>query len=720
MESLSYQTQDGLTILRQTTRLKLSEALKPVLEKIDTHQGALFVSNFEYPERYSRWDIGFVLPALEVVSKGRQFWIRALNTNGIKLLSAIAPNLSGHDHLARLEVNEDLIEGVVVPMRKFFTEEERSKQPSVFSVIRAIRDTFAPRLEKGKAPDKDFGLYGAFGFDLVFQFEQIEQKMQRTANTPDCHLFLPTRLIIVDHQKEIAEQLTYQVHTPAGVTSPEDIQGQTYPIQRGVADGVVHCDHAPGEFEKKVELVRQGCQRGDFYEVVLSQSFSTGIDCPPSEIFNTILKANPSPYTFFINLGDQQLIGASPEMYVKIDGRQFETSPISGTVPVGRDPMETADRIRELISSNKDEEELTMCTDVDRNDMSRICLPGTVFLKRRRMIEQYSRLIHTVDQVVGELDPDYDAIDALLCHMWACTVTGSPKPIAMQTIENLENSPREFYSGAVGFLTFDGNLNTGMTLRTVQLKQGMATIRAGATLLFESDPTAEERETRVKAEAFLNAVLGQRATKPKLEVLPRTGEGKTVLFVDNHDSFVHTLANYVRQTGARVVTLRSGFPLEHLDRIKPDLLFISPGPKTPREQGVPDLVGEAVKRNLPCFGVCLGHQGMAEYFGATLKTFDKPFHGKPAMIHHNNQGLFAGFPNPFRAARYHSLYVDRATVPDCLEITAETEDGVIMALRHKTLQIATVQFHPESILALTDQTGIRLIHRVIGELARGN
>ena len=160
--------------------------------------------------------------------------------------------------------------------------------------------------------------------------------------------------------------------------------------------------------------------------------------------------------------------------------------------------METAERIKNLIGSAKEESELTMCTDVDRNDMSRICVPGSVKLLGRRLIEKYSRLIHTVDHVEGQLAEGFDAIDAILTHMWACTVTGSPKPIAMQTIENLEKSPRRWYSGCVGFLWFNGYASTGMTLRTIHLQDGVATIRAGATLLF-SDPKAEEQETRTKA-----------------------------------------------------------------------------------------------------------------------------------------------------------------------------------------------------------------------------
>jgi anthranilate synthase len=710
MSHLTFTTAGGVQIEKVTTPLDDRHALDQIHQYIDTHKGALFVSNYEVPDRYSRWDLGFIHPALELIARQRSVEVNALNPNGQKLLHLIAPVLREHPHLESLEVSREQVAAVVKPMPEFFPEEERSRQPSVFSVIRSIYELFG-------SEDSYLGLYGAFGFDLVFQFEDIAQKHERNPEQVDCHLFLPVELVAVDRQREEAFMLQYRIHTPEGLTESWWNTGGSYPRVVGVADGEIRCDHQPGEFQQKVEQVRKGCQRGDFFEVVLSQAFSTGFSDTPTELFRRICERNPSPYSFLINLGEEQLVGASPEMYVRVKGNRFETSPISGTVAVGSDPMETAERIKELISSEKDESELTMCTDVDRNDMARVCKPGTVKLIGRRMLERYSRLIHTVDHVEGELRDDRDALDAILTHMWACTLTGSPKPIALQTIENLENSPRRWYGGCIGFLWFNGYVSTGMTLRTVHLSQGQATVRAGATLLYESVPEDEEQETRIKASAFLEATLGSMRQSPKAQEFAVGGSsGKKVLFVDFQDSFVHTLASYVRQTGAEVTTLRAGFPIEQLDRLVPDLVFLSPGPLTPSDQHVPALVGECIQRNLPLFGVCLGHQGIAEYFGAKLDTFPTPYHGKPSEIRHHKQGIFTGLPDPFTAARYHSLYVRRDTLPAKLNITATTEDGVIMGLRHASLPVASVQFHPESILTLKQESGLRLIHNVLREL----
>ena len=266
---------------------------------------------------------------------------------------------------------------------------------------------------------------------------------------------------------------------------------------------------------------------------------------------------------------------------------------------------------------------------------------------------------------------------------------------------------------------FNGDVNTGITIRTVHLRDGIARVRAGATLLCDSDPAEEELETRTKAEAFINAVVGtETSVASHVSLVSGMGNGKRVLFVDNRDSFVHTLANYVRQTGAEVTTVRAGFPLEIIADIDPDLVFISPGPGTPEQLGVPQLVRECVQRNLPIFGVCLGLQGLVEGLGGDLDVLSYPMHGKTSTIQCEPKGILSGFPRAFAAGRYHSLYARDETLPTCFDVLARTEDGVIMAIQHRDYPAAAVQFHPESILTLKDDLGLRLIAQVIGRLAR--
>lgn len=425
-------------------------------------------------------------------------------------------------------------------------------------------------------------------------------------------------------------------------------------------------------------------------------------------------KANPSPYGFLINLGDDEyLVGASPEMYVRVQGRMVETCPISGTIKRGADAIEDAKNIQTLLDSEKEASELTMCTDVDRNDKSRICEAGSVQVIGRRQIEMYSRLIHTVDHVQGVLRKEFDAVDAFLTHMWVVTVTGAPKLWAMNFIETHEKSPRRWYAGAVGWFGFDGNLNTGLVLRTTRIKQGIAEIRVGATLLYDSVPQAEEEETRLKASAFLDVVQNKtKSEAPHRAEYP--GLGRRVLLVDHQDSFVHTLANYLRQSGAEVTTVRSNLVIDYLQDSVFDLVVLSPGPGRPSDFKVAQTIESVLARGIPLFGVCLGLQGMVEYFGGELSVLDYPMHGKASHILVKEEGgLFAGLGPSFTAGRYHSLYARQESMPKALKVTAVSEDGIIMAIAHRNLPVYAVQFHPETILSMHEQAGQRIINNLM-------
>jgi len=712
MSKLEYQTPGGATVICSVDSTPYREALNDAFDAIDHNQGALFCSGYDYSGRYSRWDIGFICPPVEIIGRHRKFEINALNERGKRILPMISQAIQGQDYIETLDVGPSAITGELVPMPDYFPEEERSKQPGLFSMLRSIRTFF------GSEKDPYLGFFGAFGYDLVFQFEPIELKHKRPENYADAHLFLPDQLFIVDHRKETAEVRNYDFHLGTHTTYGLERTGKHFALPVAQAKEI-ESDNNPGEYAEKVGKIIEGTKKGDFFEVVLSQVFTSGCIDTPRELFDKIRTVNPSPYEFLINLGDEQLVGASPEMFVRVKDRRVETCPISGTIPRGNDAIEDAERILELMTSKKDEAELTMCTDVDRNDKSRVCKPGSVQVVGRRLIEAYSRLFHTVDHVEGELLDDYDAFDALLSHMWACTLTGAPKPAAMQKVEDLENSPREWYGGAVGFIGFNGDMNTGITIRTIHLKDGLAKFRVGATLLCDSDPDAEEIECRTKASAFLDVLAGKtRQNDIGFQIPHSEGFKPRVFFVDNQDSFVHTLANYFRQAQAEVITIRAGFPMAKIDEFKPDLVFISPGPGTPEEFNVPEVVKYCVEKSIPCFGVCLGLQGMVQAFGGTLNLLDYPVHGKPSQIKNSQSGVFDDFPAEFRAGRYHSIYTERDTLPECLEVTAESEDGTIMGIQHKELPYAAVQFHPESILTLRGHLGLKLIHNVLNTLKK--
>ncbi len=706
MAKLQYSSRSGIQISRNVTRIPFERGLHALLGKLDRQRGIYLSSGYEYPERYSRWDVASVCPPLEIVGQGRRLELRALNRRGAALVRMLEPVLGAHPHWQEFALEGDSLRGVLKPLPPLFPEEERSKQPSAFSILRALMDEFR------NEADSALALVGAFGYDLLFQFDPIALRLPRD-DQKDLHLYLCDDIYFMDRKKEQIERFQYDFSRGELSTAGLPRDGDKLAKVRGGAIGDIASDHTAEEYMAGVEAVREGMRQGDYYEVVLRQTFSAPFNDSPSALFRRIQHASPSPYEFLLQLGGEQLIGASPEMYVRVEGRRIETCPIAGTARRTGDAMRDATAIRELLNSAKEESELTMCSDVDRNDKSRVAVPGSVKVIGRRLIERYAGLFHTVDHVEGTLAPGFDSLDAFLTHMWAVTIIGAPKKAAAQAIENLEKNPRGWYGGAVGMLSLNGDMNTGILIRTAHLRDGVARYSAGATLLYDSDPASEHAECRLKATGFFRALrepLPAGATAAATEA-PSTGV--KMMLVDNDDCFIHTLANYARQTGADVVTYRAGFPKELIGEVAPSLILVSPGPGRPKDFGVPDLVRHAASLGIPVFGVCLGLQGMVEAFGGELGVLDYPMHGKPSPVRHRNVGVFEGLPDGFQVGRYHSLFAKRDKLPACFEITAETEDGVIMGVRHRELPLEAVQFHPESILTLEGGCGLKLMENVV-------
>lgn len=708
-------TAGGVTITRERHERPYEGAIDAYVDGLNSRRGAVFSSNYEYPGRYTRWDTAIIDPPLVISARGRAMRIEALNKRGEVLLPVIGKALAAANEVTIAETSKTLIRLDVAKPGRVFTEEERSRVPSVFTVLRAITALFK------SAEDANLGLYGAFGYDLAFQFDPVEYKLERKDSQRDLVLFLPDEILVVDHYSTKAWTDRYDYSGEGFSTEglPRDAHMEPFKTADRIPP---RADHEPGEYANLVRRAMESFKRGDLFEVVPGQMFYERCETQPSDISRKLKSINPSPYSFFINLGENEyLIGASPEMFVRVNGRRVETCPISGTIKRGDDAISDSEQILKLLNSKKDESELTMCSDVDRNDKSRVCEPGSVRVIGRRQIEMYSRLIHTVDHIEGRLREGMDAFDAFLSHAWAVTVTGAPKLWAMRFIEQNEKSPRAWYGGAIGMVNFNGDMNTGLTLRTIRIKDGIAEVRAGATLLFDSVPEEEEAETELKASAMLSAIrdakTGNAAGTERTTA--RVGDGVNILLVDHEDSFVHTLANYFRQTGANVSTVRTPVPEEVFERLKPDLVVLSPGPGTPKDFDCAATIKKARARDLPIFGVCLGLQALAEAYGGELRQLHIPMHGKPSRIRVSKPGIiFSGLPKEVTVGRYHSIFADPVRLPDGFVVTAETEDGVIMAFEHRKEPIAAVQFHPESIMTLGHNAGMRIIENIVAHLPR--
>lgn len=722
---LSYTTAGGIGIRRKALPSEYTVAADTLCSDLNKYPGLLLSSSYEYPGRYTRWDVGFCRPPLEIESAARDMRVNALNRRGEVLLQPIYRQLQQCPVIADLAILGNSIGLTIADHREDGREELRTRRNTVFSVLREILALFH------SSEDEYLGLFGAFGYDLTFQFDPIRIKHERNAEALDMKLYLPDRILVQDHYSQTATCYEYEFdcsrNTEATADSKpgpfttvgreRDGQPRPYvPAKSGIESG--SGDHQPGEYAATVRQAIENFRRGDLFEVVPGQMFYEPCTDTPAAIFKRLRSANPAPYGALVNLGGNEfLVSASPEMYVRVRGRRIETCPISGTIARGNNALEDAGRILELLNSEKETSELTMCTDVDRNDKSRICEPGSVKVIGRRQIELYSRLIHTVDHVEGRLRQDLDALDAFLAHTWAVTVTGAPKHAAIQFIEDHEKSPRGWYGGAIGQLGFNGNMNTGLTLRTIRIHQGVAEVWAGATLLIDSDPDKEEAESRLKASALLAAIRNNAVPVRTAADEKQTAEKIfKLLMVDHNDSFVHTLSSYFQAEGADVLTIRHHLVEYYLDSFRPDLVVLSPGPGRPVDFQLNHTIGLALERQIPVFGVCLGLQGIVEYFGGSLGILDYPMHGKPSRIEQCKGRLFTGITPGFPAGRYHSLIAE--TVPEGLQVTATSSDGVVMAVEHRSLPIAAVQFHPESILSLEGNVGENIIRNIVNSYIR--
>ena len=368
MDQTSYLTAGGVRVTRRAEPFDAAE-LDGLTRRVQDSLGGVLSSGMEYPGRYSRWHLAYIDPPVQIVARGRRIRASALNERGAVLLPVIAAamtRVTGAD----LDGCSRHAEVVIPESDEVFTEEQRSRQPTVFSALREIIAAFA-------GPDPHLGLYGAFGYDLAFQFEPVRLRLPRDGAARDLVLHLPDQVWVVDRKRETATYFSYDFETSAGSTAGLDRAGGTKP-QDPVPPIEVPADPQPGSYARVVDKAREYFARGDLFEVVPGHVFHA--PCPsPAAFFERLRDRNPAPYEFFLNLGvGEYLVGASPEMYVRVTGDRVETCPISGTIARGEDALGDAAQIHALLSSPKEESELTMCTDVDRNDKSRICVPGSV------------------------------------------------------------------------------------------------------------------------------------------------------------------------------------------------------------------------------------------------------------------------------------------------------------------------------------------------------
>ncbi|MDE2179898.1 MAG: anthranilate synthase component I [candidate division NC10 bacterium] len=368
------------------------------------------------------------------------------------------------------------------------------------------------------------GMVGFLAYDVVRQFERLPTTTKDDLDLPDALFLLPDTLLIFDN---VSHRIKVVSNAFVPEATPRRLR-EAYEAAAGKIDGVIEALRRPlevrhkpdgggeelqlcstmshAEFIRAVQRTQEYVRAGDVVQAVISQRLSTKTTADPFDIYRALRTINPSPYMYYLRLGDFRVVGSSPEVLVRLEEGRIDLRPIAGTRPRGRNDAEDLAMERELLADPKERAEHIMLVDLGRNDVGRVAKVGSVGVSELMTVERYSHVMHIVSNVKGLLAEGYDAFDLLRACFPAGTVTGAPKIRAMEIIEELEPVRRGPYAGAVGYFGFSGNMDTCITIRTVVVTNGTAHVQVGAGIVADSDPEREYEETMNKAKGMLKAI----------------------------------------------------------------------------------------------------------------------------------------------------------------------------------------------------------------------
>jgi len=396
-------------------------------------------------------------------------------------------------------------------------------QGSVFEFVKLLLSEHRPATIPG-LPPFTAGAVGYFSYDVIRQLEKVGEHAKDDLSLPDCELMFFDRLLAFDH-------LRHQIHIVAAADVSRESPRRAYDravrdiavLEKQLAAGLrpamwrktkpagagklkIHAGTTRAKFLRSVERCKEYIAAGDIFQVVLSQrlDFIPGIE--PFDLYRALRQVNPSPYLYFLRMGDTQILGSSPEMLVRVTGRKLEYRPIAGTHPRGRDEAEDLRLEQQMRTDEKERAEHVMLVDLGRNDLGRVSDYGSVKVKDLMYVERYSHVMHLVSALEGTLRKDLGALDAFAACFPAGTLSGAPKVRAMQIIEELEPVRRGIYGGSVLYADFAGNLDSCIGIRTMLMQGKHAYLQAGAGIVADSDPAREFEESMNKAQALLRAV----------------------------------------------------------------------------------------------------------------------------------------------------------------------------------------------------------------------
>jgi anthranilate synthase component 1 len=450
--------------------------------KIDAGNYSFLLESVEGGEKWARYSFLGSNPSLVFKSKDR---------------SAEIIDQSG---MQRLEVESDPLE-----------------------LMRSLLRKFSPARVEG-LPRFFGGLVGYMGYDLVRFIENLPRLVEDDLHLPDCLFMMTDTLLVFDnltHKIKIVSNAYLRERDPSALqfgyqealrkidTLASCLRrplGASISPRPGGQEREMRSSHSREDFEHAVEAAKGYIQAGDCIQVVLSQRFRTRLTADPLDVYRALRVVNPSPYMYYLRMGELKIVGSSPEVMVRLEEGQIDVRPIAGTRPRGKNEREEVKLAGELLADPKERAEHIMLVDLARNDVGRVSEIGSVKVNELMAIERYSHVMHIVSNVQGQLQAGKDAFDLLRACFPAGTVSGAPKIRAMEIIEELEPVQRGIYAGAIGYFSFSGNLDTCITIRTIVISDGYAYIQAGAGIVADSEPEKEYQETINKAKAMIQAL----------------------------------------------------------------------------------------------------------------------------------------------------------------------------------------------------------------------
>ncbi len=378
-------------------------------------------------------------------------------------------------------------------------------------------------IEHDMLPSFHGGAVGYLAYETASRFEHLPVPEKNALGLPLAIFCFTETVLVFDHLKHRVRIVTHlhldrpdlQAEYKRVLAIIDDIQQRLHQAphlpeepdtKTDIVASEITSNRTPVEFESMVRKAQEYIREGDIFQVVLSQRLSRHVNAAPFTIYRALRSINPSPYMFFLDFQDMHIIGASPELLVRVEDEEVTIHPIAGTRRRGEDAQRDQQLADELKNDPKERAEHVMLVDLGRNDVGRVSMPGSVKVSQFMEIERYSHVMHLVSNVTGQLRPELSSYDALRAGFPAGTVSGAPKIRAMEIISELEGEQRGIYAGAVGYFSHSGNLDTAITLRTMVIKNGRAYIQAGGGIVADSNPTEEYQESLNKAKALLRAL----------------------------------------------------------------------------------------------------------------------------------------------------------------------------------------------------------------------